>query len=816
MAMNEQGIMALNQPPGGAAPATPKLSYNDSYDVAQQAMQTARPDLSLEVNEMLAGVRQKLSTLDIKALKALLDLFMAIMNNPELYEEGIKRFRERAPAFADFLPPTYDKEFLSLMTFVIQDAISTRQAGTQGKTVEGIEAMMPQKFARGGIAEAVRLVASQGRGGDTMLAHINPQEAAILKALGGSGTINPNTGLREYGFFSDLWDNTVGAVLDFAGDVVDAVVDVGKAVVNFVKENPIGRALATMALVYIAGPLAAQYGLSTAATWAAASGTVTAVTGGSLKDIVLSSATAYLGAPGGPVSQMVGKYAPAFIATSPTVSAAVSGVIAGTTSGLIRGQNLGDAVTSGLIDGATSGTFEYFRSGGNTSAAKTAAAEAANNAAVAPVSLELDAPQVQKLSLDNIDNAANQYVKTTNEIMADVAAESAAAAAPIAPRAGDIELTPTYMVDGAPINIGNQDVGFGLTPPATPADALPGTYPYAQAPDIQGRIALADAEPTGLSQNDLWKKEVIARTGQEFPAGDLTLPIADSKAVAMGVNAPAAGPAAAVKGVPEGGVGSLEKVPTVPESLKKIASGDVMQGLEDLFMPGGGASDAEILASQEYKDLVAGGASRKQALDALRKDYQTSFIRQYGPGAAAGVTALALSGGFKRPDEPKTKEQQEFEDRMRESTSDVIARDPSRYYLQGVPGVRYDEQGNVIGSKPMEPTYTVADVTGREYSPYSPVTASTYLPSAFMSPYGERYLNQGGIASLAQGGYPRRIGQIDGPGTETSDSIPAMLSDGEFVMTARAVRGMGNGSRREGARRMYALMHTLENNAARG
>jgi hypothetical protein len=74
----------------------------------------------------------------------------------------------------------------------------------------------------------------------------------------------------------------------------------------------------------------------------------------------------------------------------------------------------------------------------------------------------------------------------------------------------------------------------------------------------------------------------------------------------------------------------------------------------------------------------------------------------------------------------------------------------------------------------------------------------------------------GGIASLARGGYPRRTGQIDGPGTETSDSIPAMLSDGEFVMTAKAVRGAGGGDRRAGAKKMYALMHQLERNASRG
>ena len=41
-------------------------------------------------------------------------------------------------------------------------------------------------------------LASKGRNGDTMLAHINPQEAALLKSMGGAGTINPQTGLPEF------------------------------------------------------------------------------------------------------------------------------------------------------------------------------------------------------------------------------------------------------------------------------------------------------------------------------------------------------------------------------------------------------------------------------------------------------------------------------------------------------------------------------------------------------------------------------------------------------------------------------------------
>ena len=57
-------------------------------------------------------------------------------------------------------------------------------------------------------------------------------------------------------------------------------------------------------------------------------------------------------------------------------------------------------------------------------------------------------------------------------------------------------------------------------------------------------------------------------------------------------------------------------------------------------------------------------------------------------------------------------------------------------------------------------------------------------------------------------------GHINGAGTATSDSIPAMLSDGEFVMNAKAVRGAGGGNREDGARRMYAMMRSFENRAA--
>ena len=61
-----------------------------------------------------------------------------------------------------------------------------------------------------------------------------------------------------------------------------------------------------------------------------------------------------------------------------------------------------------------------------------------------------------------------------------------------------------------------------------------------------------------------------------------------------------------------------------------------------------------------------------------------------------------------------------------------------------------------------------------------------------------------GAETLADGG------EVEGPGTGTSDSVPAMLSDGEFVLTAKAVRGAGGGDRDIGAARMYDMMSELE------
>lgn len=79
---------------------------------------------------------------------------------------------------------------------------------------------------------------------------------------------------------------------------------------------------------------------------------------------------------------------------------------------------------------------------------------------------------------------------------------------------------------------------------------------------------------------------------------------------------------------------------------------------------------------------------------------------------------------------------------------------------------------------------------------------------------------KGGISHL--GDYSDGGRMLRGPGDGVSDSIPATiggkqparLADGEFVVPARIVSELGNGSSEAGARKLYAMMDRIQN--ARG
>jgi hypothetical protein len=101
-----------------------------------------------------------------------------------------------------------------------------------------------------------------------------------------------------------------------------------------------------------------------------------------------------------------------------------------------------------------------------------------------------------------------------------------------------------------------------------------------------------------------------------------------------------------------------------------------------------------------------------------------------------------------------------------------------------------------------------------------------YLESIGQAPY-QRRQDPEMITKLAGGGMPTGIMRTNKAGVmerdyrdkggfvpvgikEKADDVPAMLSKNEFVFTADAVRGAGNGSIEKGAQRMYDTMKNLE------
>jgi hypothetical protein len=131
--------------------------------------------------------------------------------------------------------------------------------------------------------------------------------------------------------------------------------------------------------------------------------------------------------------------------------------------------------------------------------------------------------------------------------------------------------------------------------------------------------------------------------------------------------------------------------------------------------------------------------------------------------------------------------------------------------------------GSSSGSQSTIPALTAS----RSQLPYSPPSRPGAGGTTYFSPttYAPRMAG-GGIAGYADGGGISSLGSysdggrlLKGPGDGVSDSIPATiggdqeaaLADGEFVVPARIVSEIGNGSTEAGARKLYAMMDRVQN-----
>ena len=113
-------------------------------------------------------------------------------------------------------------------------------------------------------------------------------------------------------------------------------------------------------------------------------------------------------------------------------------------------------------------------------------------------------------------------------------------------------------------------------------------------------------------------------------------------------------------------------------------------------------------------------------------------------------------------------------------------------------------------------TIASAAMSEKEKELFYDPTKNPYLKSGSADKDFFEDINPLYAATMKQGGvmdFPEKDGMINGPGDGQSDDIPAMLSDGEFVMTKQAVMAAGNGNRNEGTKKMYEMMNSLEDKA---
>jgi len=742
--MENEGIMSL--PEGQAMqnqrPANQPIyvSSADSYDAALTALGASSNDPT-QVEAVKQAVRESIDELDLSPTEvdSLLEILEYMSQNPNEYPQIRQRLIEMGLMDDDDLPEAYDPAYLGMAIMALNEyqAAGVRGAQAPMEMAPVVEGLEPMTMADGGLADMAKYLAAQGRNGDSILAHITPSEARLLKAMGGSGTINPRTRLPEF-FLKKLFKK------------------VKKAVKKLLK-NPIVRIIATVALAAVLGPAAASVAgkvgiaMSTAATAAAgatlSSAAVSAMAGEKLnaKSLLINAATSYFGAGG-----TIGGVNPVGRVTE------LAGKIPGVTPGGAVAQGIGSGVTSAGI-GALAGMRGEEALGLGLQTGIMSGIRAAQQPKPAPVSPEKydiipggsDAPNPQAMqgvvsgegsgqgvygptsAIEYRSPALNIGTSTQASTISPLPQTTSAASATTPPattftqRAGDFFKTPSFetFTDAFLINP-NAEKG-------TLARYVPGVATALAVTGATGGFKAGKADENPLFKRDYTGSDYIRDNPQLFQGGLSPSVLTPYNAV---VETPSYGLGALKVGASPSPAPTSSFTPYTPPPLYFAPT------TPPAYIPPPGAITN-----------MPGGVPQPYNVPGL---YGMPPPGPRPPGYAVGGTV---------------------DSRIRAATRNPV------------------------------------DVAQTEALLFAGPQAAQQAGMAV------RELNQQGIMGaqgLRKGGrptkFPRKTGPINGPGTGTSDSIPAMLSDGEFVFTAKAVRNAGQGSRRKGARRMYKLMKMLE------
>ena len=758
--MENEGIMALpsDAAMSGEAPQNQPITVTsaDSYDAALTAYELTSPGGRAALQQ---SIRENIGDLQLtpQQMDLMIQMFEYVSQNPTEYQNLVQVAVEEGILDEGDLPPEYDPEFIGIMLAVLQEmrmmqGASAQQAMDLGPVIQGLQ---PMGMAQGGLADVGQYLAGMGRGGDSILAHITPEEAELLKSRGGAGTTNPSTGLPEFK------GNPVKALGKVVKGTIKSVTNVAKKIVK----SPIGRVLATIALATVLGPASAGFsfslGLSAPVAAGLAGAGTTLLAGGSVKDALIGGAMGYVGGGGtimgtSPVAAL-GGYLPG--AAGSALNTGLTTGVLGAGIGKLSGMSTADALRMGLTSGATAAALTGLQ---DTSFGRT--------------------PQEQAMRDDVFrraaagDQAAIDMVNSGNYGPAPTAATTTGAdASGAVPTAQDL----LYRLDAS-----GQNANAGLRLPGSTSTAGGGLRMPGAAPSGSG---------TGIN---------YSLTGAPSGSGmgiDYSLagaPSATTGGSGMGLQYGGAG-----AGLQAGGSGMG---PSAPISSTVGAGGAPNYSL--------GAAETPGFFSNLYNKYLS------PSRPGLAPD--AGILTKYGPLTLAGTAATYAMGGMEGDpanQNPAFDRNYTGVDYIRDN-ADRFSGGLSRYTRPDVPPspvVKTIDYSTGPVSRPTSVIPTgITNQPGGVAQPYN--VSGLYGVPLIYGPDGQPVRQAAKGGSMTRTKFPRRTGPINGPGTGTSDDIPAMLSDGEFVFTAKAVRNAGDGSRRKGAARMYRLMKKLEGGAVKG
>jgi hypothetical protein len=287
-----------------------------------------------------------------------------------------------------------------------------------------------------------------------------------------------------------------------------------------------------------------------------------------------------------------------------------------------------------------------------------------------------------------------------------------------------------------------------------------------------------------------------------------------------------------IPGFAKGGIASLETVAMQPNENEntQMASSDAYVKLVEYFeslgydydaaselayeafksggntggMPGGFAEGGKVmvashsgnddLAEQLFEEFLEMGMTPNQAAAAVR-DYLNSS--KMGMAEGGKVMVASHSGN-------DSLSEQLFEEFLGMGmTPDQAAAAVRDYFNSSRMGM--EDGGKVV---PMLPEGVFYKGKAKDYP-----GASKAIKDALKKNREKKA--EGGLLGLKKGGVPAEFdyrggGIIEVGSKPKADDVPARLSKGEFVLTKKAVDGIGNGSNREGAKVLYQLMDKLE------